>query len=109
MCLCVFTYAQEEDTSVTGTVVRAGSDLPLENVNIVNLNQVLGTATNVKGEFEISAKVNDTLHLSYLGYKSIKVRVTNDWIKFGKFTKIEMTELSQPLRFPRIDGTSRAR
>ena len=42
----------------------------------------IGTATNNKGEFEISANVNDTLHLSYLGFKSLKVRVTSDWLKF---------------------------
>lgn len=86
--------AQDDDTTVKGIVVRAGSDLALENVNIVNLSQILGTATSAKGEFEINAKANDTLHFSYLGYKSIKVRVTNDWIKFGQATTIEMTELA---------------
>ena len=34
---------------------------------------------------KLRAKANDTLHLSYLGYKSIKVRVTNDWLKFGEY------------------------
>lgn len=87
----------QEDTSVSGVVVIAGTEDPLESVNIVNLNQVLGTATNRNGEFEISAKANDTLHFSYLGYKSIKVRVTNDWIKYGAATTIEMTELALAL------------
>ena len=97
--LCIltsFSWAQD-DTSVKGKVVVAGTDEGLENVNIVNLNQVLGTATNEKGEFEIRAQANDTLHLSYLGYKSIRVRVTNDWIKFGQSTTIEMTELALAL------------
>ncbi len=88
--------AQEQGT-VKGKIVRAGSISPMENVNIVNLSQVIGTATNNKGEFEIKAKVNDTLHLSYLGYKSIKVRVTSDWIKFRASTTIEMTELALAL------------
>ena len=66
----------------------------MENVNIVNLNQVFGTATNQEGAFEIQAKVNDTLHLSFLGYKSIKVRVTNDWVNFGNQTTIKLTELA---------------
>src|SRR5690606_14122705 len=34
---------------------------------------------------------NDTLHISLIGYASLKVRVTNDWIK-NKSTKILMTE-----------------
>ncbi|MFD2727366.1 carboxypeptidase-like regulatory domain-containing protein [Hyunsoonleella rubra] len=86
----------QDDTSVLGVVTNAATDKPLESVNIVNLNQVIGTTTNAKGEFEISAKVNDTLHFSYLGFKSIRVRVTNDWIKFGSST-IELTELALAL------------
>lgn len=79
---------------VRGKIVDASDDMPMENVNIVNLNQVFGTATNKEGAFEIQAKVNDTLHLSFLGYKSIKVRVTNDWINFGNQTTIKLTELA---------------
>lgn len=87
----------QEQGSVKGKIVRAGRLSPLENVNIVNLSQVIGTATNSKGEFEIKAKVNDTLHLSYLGYKSLKIRVTSDWLKFANSTTIEMTELALAL------------
>ena len=90
-----FSMAQDADT-VIGVVVNASNDTPLEIVNIVNLNQVIGTTTNSKGEFEISAKANDTLHFSYLGFKSIKVKVTNDWLKFGS-SKIALTELALAL------------
>src|SRR5690606_38615063 len=83
----------QEDTTVKGVVINATEGVPLESVNIVNINQVKGTTTNARGEFEIKAKATDTLHFSYLGFKSIRVRVTNDWIKFGSST-IELTELS---------------
>jgi hypothetical protein len=102
LCLfTTFTYGQEtenqsEPTRVKGTIISTTTNGPLSEVNIVNINQVVGTSTNDDGEFEIRANANDTLHLSYLGYKSIKVRVTNDWIKFGN-TKIEMTELALAL------------
>lgn len=86
----------QENTTVKGIIVDASNDAPLESVNIVNLNQVKGTSTDSNGEFEIRAKANDTLHLSYLGFKSIKVRVTNDWIKFGSST-IALTELALAL------------
>ena len=85
--------AQQKEL-VRGKIVDASNDMPMENVNIVNLNQVFGTATNKEGAFEIQAKVNDTLHLSFLGYKSIKVRVTNDWVNFGNQTTIKLTELA---------------
>ena len=90
-----FSTAQETD-KVLGVVINSSDDTPLESVNIVNLNQVIGTTTNKNGEFAITAKVNDTLHFSYLGFKSIKVRVTNDWLKFGS-SKIELTELALAL------------
>ncbi len=92
---CSFIYGQDADMAI-GVIVNAANDKPLESVNIVNLNQVIGTTTNNEGKFEIQAKLNDTIHLSYLGFKSIKVRVTNDWLKFGS-SKIELTELALAL------------
>ena len=57
------------------------------------LTKVKGTITNNNGEFEIQAKLNDTLYFSYIGYKSLKIVVTNDLIKFDDNT-IELTELA---------------
>ena len=44
--------AVKAESTVKGIIIDATSRQPLENVNIVNLNQVIGTATNVDGEFE---------------------------------------------------------
>jgi len=87
----------QETDRVMGVIINSSDNTPLESVNIVNLNQVIGTTTNIKGEFSIAAKVNDTLHLSYLGFKSIKVRVTNDWLKLFESAEIELTELALAL------------
>ena len=78
---------------ISGTVLNDANDKPLQNVHVVNLNRVVGTVTKSKGEFSIRASVNDTLYFSYLGFKSIRVRVTNDWLKYDDI-KIKMTELS---------------
>jgi hypothetical protein len=88
-----FSYGQDQATKVIGVVINAADDTPLESVNIVNITQVLGTTTNANGEFELTAKASDTLHFSYLGFKSIKVKVTNDWLKYGS-SKIALTELA---------------
>ncbi|MBQ4821996.1 carboxypeptidase-like regulatory domain-containing protein [Aquimarina sp. MMG016] len=88
----VTSYAQDSSDTVSGQVLNASTDKELESVHIVNLSQVIGTITDEKGEFTIPAKVNDTLYFSYIGYKPLKVRVTNDWTKFGD-VKIKMTEL----------------
>lgn len=82
----------QDSSEIKGKVLNDANDEMMENVNIVNLNQVVGTTTNEKGDFQIRARVNDTLYFSYLGFKSIRVRVTNDWLKFGDI-KVKMTEL----------------
>ena len=81
-----------QDVTINGKVLNAANDDPLENVNIVNLNKVIGGTTDSEGGFAIRAAVNDTLYFSYLGFKSIRVRVNNDWLKYGEI-KIKMTEL----------------
>ena len=78
------------------TVINAQSQRPLESVHVINLNRVVGTITNSDGEFNIPASVNDTLYFSYLGFKSQKIRVTNDMFRFGG-TKIALTELAYAL------------
>ncbi|MDP5230023.1 MAG: carboxypeptidase-like regulatory domain-containing protein [Cellulophaga sp.] len=97
-----FIFAQEEELEeekgelMTALVVNAQDASLMESVHVVNLNKVVGTITDEKGVFNIMASVNDTLYFSYLGFKSQKVRVTNDMFKF-KDTKITLTELAYAL------------
>jgi len=91
---CSVSFAQKTQ-SISGKVVST-TGVGLENVHVINLNLVVGSITNKKGAFKIKAAVNDTLHLSFLGYKSIKIKVTNDWIKFGN-SNIELTESAYAL------------
>lgn len=90
--------AQEdaETNTVKAIVKNAQTDEPMESVHVVNLNQVVGTITNEQGEFSITAAVNDTLYFTYLGFKSQKIRVTNDMFRFGN-TEIALTELAYAL------------
>lgn len=76
---------------VNGRVLNAKDEAILQDVNIVNLNKVIGSITKADGTFEIRASVNDTLYFSYIGFQTINVRVTEDWIKYGDVT-ISMTE-----------------
>lgn len=87
--ICPIAKAQD---AISGTVMNAANDVPLENVHVVNLNQVKGDVSDDEGSFKIEATVNDTLYFSYLGFKSIRVRVTNDWLKYGN-VKVKMTEV----------------
>ncbi len=81
---------------VSGTIINDNTKFPLANVNIININKVRGTITNDKGAFEIEVAVNDTLHISILGFQSLKIKVTNDWVK-TKSTTIQLTEKAYAL------------
>ena len=78
-------------TNIKGTVIHNETKLPMGNVHVINASRVKGTVTSPSGTFEIGAKVNDTILFTYLGYETVKVKVTNDWIKENP-TKIYLSE-----------------
>ncbi len=92
VCCCATSFGQE----VIGFVERSADQKPIPTVHIINLNKVTMAITNKEGKFVIDAEVNDTLYMSYLGYKSIKVRVSNDLIKYPN-TRFQLTELALAL------------
>lgn len=93
LVLSVSAFAQEKTSSqkVTGYVYNDNSKIPLSGVNIININKVRGSKTDSNGYFEIDVHPTDTLHFSLLGFQSLRVKVTNDWIK-NKMAKIFLTE-----------------
>ena len=88
-----FCFSQSDSlvTNLKGTVIHNETKLPMGNVHVINASRVKGTVTSPSGTFEIGAKVNDTILFTYLGYETVKVKVTNDWIKQNP-TKIYLTE-----------------
>ena len=112
--LPILVFGQEQDTipakplehptyNIIGKVVNDANDKVMSGVHVINLNQVYGTVSEPDGGFLIQAAVNDTLFFSYLGFKSIRVRVTNDWFKYGDI-KVKMTELSIALEEVRLNS-----
>lgn len=76
---------------ISGTIISDNTGTPLADVSIININQVTGTTTDEKGNFELAITQSDTLHITLLGFESLRVRVTNDWIK-NKKTTIQLTQ-----------------
>ena len=91
-----FAQVIEPVQTVTGTIINDNTKFPLPNVNIININKVRGTTTDEKGNFELAVSVNDTLHITIIGFQSLRIRVTNDWVK-NKTTKIQLTEKAYAL------------
>ena len=77
--------------TISGNIISADTKMAVPGANIINLNKVVGTQTSNLGYFEIKATVNDTLLISLLGFNSLSIRVTNDWVK-NKTTTIQLTE-----------------
>ena len=70
----------QTNTKLKGQIVSANNKT-LSAAHVINLNSVVGTITTESGYFEIPTKANDTILVSYLGFESIKLKVTNDLLK----------------------------
>ena len=93
MLFLIVSYSSFGQDKFTAVVKNETTGLSMPSVHILNLTKVIGTISDQKGSFEIEVKVNDTLYFSYLGYKPLKIAVTNDMIKFGN-AEFNMTELA---------------
>ncbi|WP_298764217.1 carboxypeptidase-like regulatory domain-containing protein [uncultured Polaribacter sp.] len=80
-----------------GQVIHAVNNNALSAAHILNLNTVQGTITDDKGFFEMPSRVNDTILVSYLGYESIKLKVTNDLLK-GNELEIALYEKPEEVK-----------
>ncbi|OSY89254.1 TonB-dependent receptor [Tenacibaculum holothuriorum] len=87
-----------------GQIVHSETKKPLSAAHILNLNTVVGTITNENGLFELAAKTNDTVLVSYLGFSSIKLRVTNDLLK-GNEVIISLVEKPEEVKEVVIKST----
>jgi hypothetical protein len=72
---------QETEILLKGRVISINDNLPLQSAHIVNLNAIIGTITTSDGQFEIPASANDTIFISYIGYQSVKLKITRDLLK----------------------------
>ena len=77
----VDTVRQTPEIILKGRVISINDNLPLQSAHIVNLNAITGTITNTDGHFEIPASANDTIFISYIGYQSVKLKITRDLLK----------------------------
>ena len=78
---------------IKGNVINAQTQVALESVHVINLNLVRGAITDKDGNYQIQARVNDTLYFTFLGFKPEKVRVSNDMLRFDG-TQVSLNELA---------------
>ncbi|MDB4241675.1 carboxypeptidase-like regulatory domain-containing protein [Polaribacter sp.] len=93
-------FSQSDSLKVStlkGQIVHGTSKRSLSAAHILNLNTVVGTITNDKGFFELPTRTNDTILVSYLGFASIKLKITNDLLK-GNELVIALYEKPEEVR-----------
>jgi len=61
-------------------VVSDNISKPLQNANIIDLDNLKGVSSDDEGRFALEVSVGDKLLVSYLGYQSLQLLVTQDMI-----------------------------
>ncbi|MBL4668781.1 MAG: carboxypeptidase-like regulatory domain-containing protein [Flavobacteriales bacterium] len=56
-----------------GVILNKKDSTPVENAHVINVNSNNGIKSNVYGEFTISTKKRDTLLISFIGFKTLKI------------------------------------
>jgi hypothetical protein len=95
-----FLYSQENIDTIPklleGQILDVKTKFPLKSAHVLNLTSVRGTTTNSYGRFKIRAKKGDEIYISYIGYESVKLIVTNDLLN-NKDLKIAIHDRIVPL------------
>lgn len=74
VALMLFSNAAYAQTTISGTVVDE-SGLPLPGVNVLELNTLNGTATDVDGDYTLKVQDNATIVFSFIGFADLEVPV----------------------------------
>ncbi|MDE6853881.1 MAG: SusC/RagA family TonB-linked outer membrane protein, partial [Muribaculaceae bacterium] len=74
MLLVAFCLSAAAQTNITGTVFDESHE-PLPGASVVVKGATRGVATDIDGNFTLSAKVGDILTVSYVGYETTDVKV----------------------------------
>lgn len=81
-------------SQISGNVTDNKTGLPIEFVNVWVKNTLIGTTTDVKGNFDFErAKIGDTLLISYLGYEELEFLAKTENVVELIPTSIELNEV----------------
>ncbi|WP_176420227.1 carboxypeptidase-like regulatory domain-containing protein [Lutibacter flavus] len=69
-------YTQE--IKMSGLIIDANTQKPIEFVNIGIVNKNLGTVSDLQGEFDFNvpkASINDSITISHINYYAVKIPI----------------------------------
>lgn len=74
--LLICTIVQAQNLTIKGKVISKSDGEPIIGATVVETNQINnGTITDVDGNFTLSVKQGGEISVSYIGYKTVKVKV----------------------------------
>lgn len=77
--ISVQVYAQ--NVKITGTVISGADNYPVIGANILVKGAIIGTITDVDGNFSFEAPSGSILLVSYIGYQSQEIKAGNTFMK----------------------------
>lgn len=86
--------ALAQETAMKGRITNGST--PLESAHILNLSKEIQTISDDNGQFEIEASVADTLVVTFLGYRDLSFRVTQEQLE-KDLTELVMSDSGIPL------------
>ena len=73
--VCLNSFAQQT-LDIKGTV-KDTKGIPLPVVSVLEIGTTNGTSTDFDGNFQLTVSVNSTLSVSFLGFKTQEIKITN--------------------------------
>ena len=86
----VFGFSQTDSLQikVKGKIIDIKTKMSIARVTVLNKNTTAVVLASENGEFEISAKINDKLLFSHLGYTYAEVEVNQKWMSGNKIISL---------------------
>ncbi len=69
-----YAIQQQKNKHITGKIIDSNGE-PIIGANVVEKGTTNGSITDIEGSFNISVASNATLSISYIGYKSIDIKI----------------------------------
>jgi hypothetical protein len=88
--------AFSQKIQVRGTVFTAKDSLPLPGTTVLIKNTRIGTTTDLKGKYTITAQIGDFLQFSFIGCKSMTIPVKDSVLNVYLQERIPINDITIP-------------
>ncbi|MFK7770879.1 MAG: carboxypeptidase-like regulatory domain-containing protein [Saprospiraceae bacterium] len=76
--LCCLSFFAQTNETLSGKIIEAASNQPLQGVNLFNQTSNIGTSSEPDGSFKIQIKeYPTTIIFSYIGYENVLLEITD--------------------------------